>query len=185
MSAERWLPVVGYEGVYEVSDQGRVRSLDRDVVDSNGIRKHIKGLIRRSSPTGPLGYRNVSLSMPRQRQRTPLVHHLVMAAFVGPMPDGLEVLHGDDDPGNNRLANLRYGTRSENIRECVARGRHANASKAKCVNGHEFTPENTCYRRTGGRYCRRCNSIKAIRNRKRSPQDLQYIKPRELQRISQ
>ncbi|NIH98089.1 hypothetical protein FHU31_005095 [Mycolicibacterium fluoranthenivorans] len=49
-----------------------------------------------------------------ERQRRIKVHHLVLLAFVGPRPPGLHALHCDDDPLNNHLSNLRYGTPSEN-----------------------------------------------------------------------
>lgn len=54
-----------------------------------------------------------------------LVHRLVLEAFVGPCPEGMECRHLDDDPINNKLENLRWGTRSENMYDSVRNGKHA------------------------------------------------------------
>ncbi len=113
---EIWKPVVGFEGSYEVSNYGRVRSIPHYV---NGVNPYtrkpfkrlIKGQILKPAPNNS-GHMTVVL-----KHGTPShqVHRLVMAAFIGPCPSGLEVLHTDGDPQNNNLLNLRYGTRTENI----------------------------------------------------------------------
>lgn len=54
------------------------------------------------------------------------IHHLVLLAFIGPKPDGMECLHGDHDRRNNRSTNVRWGTHLENVRETVSRGTHKN-----------------------------------------------------------
>lgn len=114
---ERWLPVVGFEGSYEVSDLGRVRSLDRVEIWRRTIRgqyiegeRHFKGKILVPTPK-EAGHMHVQLG----RNNRFYVHHLVLTAFVGPAPAGMECLHWDDDPANNVLDNLRWGTRSENL----------------------------------------------------------------------
>jgi NUMOD4 motif/HNH endonuclease len=99
---ERWLPIEGYEGMYEVSDLGRVRSLPRF---------HAGGRILKPGHAGPVA--NVGLSRDG-RSRTYSVHTLVMRAFVGPCPEGHEVCHGPAGRRDNRLANLSYGTKSKN-----------------------------------------------------------------------
>ena len=58
------------------------------------------------------------------KQCTRFVHSLVLTAFVGPRPTGMYALHRDDDPTNNSLDNLYWGTPSENIRQCFNSGRH-------------------------------------------------------------
>ena len=58
------------------------------------------------------------------KQCTRFVHSLVLTAFVAPRPEGMYALHKDDDPTNNSLDNLYWGTQSENIRQCVTAGRH-------------------------------------------------------------
>lgn len=106
---EEWRPVPGYEGLYEVSNLGRVRGLKR-------------GRILRGR-TLPNGYRQVSLWRCNQEVFR-YIHRLVLEAFVGPCPEGRETLHGNNDRADNRLCNLRWGTRSENQRQVVADGRH-------------------------------------------------------------
>ena len=109
---ELWLPVVGYEGYYEVSDRGRVCSVARTV--QQGSRTYrVKERILAAGPN-VAGYPQVSLSKDGDRQPGVLVHWLVLRAFVGPCPEGMESLHWDDVPSNNHLSNLRYGTKLEN-----------------------------------------------------------------------
>ncbi|ONI62639.1 hypothetical protein CSIV_14285 [Microbacterium sp. CSI-V] len=128
MTAERWRPVVGYEGFYEVSDEGRVRGLDR--IDARGWR--IRG--RLLSATGAR-YRSVSLCRDGVA-RTVQVHRLVLEAFVGPCPEGMEALHADDVKTHNALSNLRWSTHSDNMRDVVRNGRHRETNKTRCPRGH-------------------------------------------------
>lgn len=157
---ETWGPVVGWEGIYEVSDEGRVRSVDRAVKQSNGVTRKFAGKILRQTKMGD--YLTVGLHHAgREERRT--VHRMVLETFVGPRPDGKEACHGDSNGRNNYLSNLRWGTRKENAEDRVKAG-HAvgwQAAKTHCKHGHEFTPENT-YRRPGNpkyRICRACASI--------------------------
>jgi hypothetical protein len=153
MSAEsdsQWFPIPGWEGMYEVSIYGEVRSLDR--VTTKGQR--IKGQTLVLNVTMH-GYRVVGLY--RGSRRTPrTVHSLVMEATHGPRPEGMEVLHGNGHRSDNRRANLTYGTRSENNLDKAKHGTDHNAIKAHCKQGHEFTPDNTYRKPEGGRSCRTC-----------------------------
>jgi hypothetical protein len=113
---EVWKAVPGYEGLYEVSDMGRVRSLDR-VVERLGrwgkvVAQRVAGRVMRPGPHKG-GYGLLHLYGARGR-RTATVHGLVAAAFLGPRPEGSDVCHNDGNPKNCRLDNLRYGTRAEN-----------------------------------------------------------------------
>lgn len=136
--------------LYEVSDQGHVRNQ----------RGHIL-----KPAQGAQGYLGLSLVGPGWVK----VHHLVLAAFVGPRPQGLLTRHLDGDPANNRLANLTYGTKSENAYDSVAHGTHPQASKTECIHGHEFTPANT-HTYQGRRICRTCKRdvTRRVRARKRA-----------------
>jgi len=114
-TAERWLPVAGWEGLYEVSDLGRVRSIPRQT--PSGVRGG--SILRGAANAG--GYWTVSL-IRRSRQETWRVHHLVMAAFVGPQPDGMVVRHGRSGKLDNSLANLCYGTHQQNSDDQLEHG---------------------------------------------------------------
>lgn len=141
--SEAWKPIPGYEGLYEVSDEGRVRSLRSG--------KLMKG-------TSQYGYRKVVLCA-NARQDQWQVHRLVMLAFVGPGPEGSIVRHLNDVKDDNRLANLSYGTSSDNAYDRVRNGNHFAANKTHCKRGHEFTPENTLAHpnhRNGNRTCKTC-----------------------------
>ena len=130
MSGEIWKPVRGHEGAYEVSDHGRVRSVDHERVYARKdqysgrtitVRRRHAGKMLRPGKTST-GYLTVCLG----RNESVLVHRLVLEAFIGPCPPKpFEGLHYDDDRTNNRLSNLRWGTRSANLHDAIRNGRKA------------------------------------------------------------
>lgn len=140
-----WRPVPGHETNYEVSDDGRVRSRPRPRTKG--------GLLR--CKVGKRGYLAVSL-VSGGRQETREVHRIVAAAFIGPRPPGQEVRHLDGDPLNCNLANLRYGTRSQNVRDKRRHGTDHNVAKTHCPRGHPYDEANTRLYQ-GRRYCRSCD----------------------------
>lgn len=118
---ETWKDIPGYEGRYQVSDLGRVRSVDRRVrLVVHGIEttRLARGKVLRPA-AAPLGHLQVVLG----KGRTQSVHVLVALAFIGPRPAGMDVAHRDGNPANNAPDNLRYATRSENNRDKVWHGR--------------------------------------------------------------
>ena len=128
---EIWKPIAGYEGLYEVSSNGRIKSLKRNVPAGPGKigfwtvnERILRPRVQRS------GHLVVVLSRKNQIQSR-LVHQLVLEAFVGPRPDGMECCHGDATPGNNKVENLRWGTRLENARDMVLHGHSVRGSKSK------------------------------------------------------
>lgn len=150
---ELWLPVVGYEGFYEVSDQGRVRSVERRVLHRN--EKTLRTYPSRMLVPRATRYLDVTLCR-GGTQRTLKVHHLVGEAFLGPRPDGLELCHNNGDALDNRAANLRYDTHSANVLDSVHMRTQVSASKTHCPDGHEYNTENTRIEVTGWRRCRIC-----------------------------
>lgn len=127
---ERWLPVVGYEGLYEVSDLGRVRSVRRLGTD---------GRVLRLNSRNDFGHLAVSLSKKNKRS-TQHVHTMVLTAFVGPCPEGKEACHYPDrDPANNCLINLRWDTRQGNAIDSIKHGTIATGIR----HGRQTKPERT------------------------------------------
>jgi len=115
--AESWRQIPGHPG-YEVSDHGRVRSVDRYVETKNGQRRFYRGQMLRPGKSSN-GYFTVALGAGNSR----CVHELVLLAFVGPCPAGNLAYHEDDDPTHNRLSNLRWGTPSENSKNVTRLGK--------------------------------------------------------------
>ncbi|MCH9728406.1 MAG: NUMOD4 motif-containing HNH endonuclease [Actinomycetia bacterium] len=151
-----WAAIPGYEGIYEVSSAGDVRSLTRIVTHRHRGRTHQQSIQgKRLSPAlRPDGHLIVCLNKSGQR-RMWLVHRLVMLGFVGTCPEGHEVCHNNGEPADNRLANLRYGTQSDNSRDRVRHGTHNMTVRTHCPHGHEYTEENT-YVWGGRRNCKTC-----------------------------
>lgn len=123
MNDEIWLPVVGYEGWYEVSSLGRTRSVTRSVRSHSGGFQIKKGMIL--SPiltTGECGgYLLISLTKNGERHGTG-VHRLVAKAFIPNPENKPQVNHKNSIRNDNRVENLEWVTASENIRHGYARG---------------------------------------------------------------
>jgi hypothetical protein len=124
---ETWKPVLGYEGIYEASDWGRIKSL-----------KKIPHRILRPGPhTG--GYQMVGLNNRIKTMRT--VHRIVCAAFFGPIPEGMEINHKNGNKKDNRLSNLELVTPCENTLHSirVLGNRPGNRSKGEAHHHAAFT----------------------------------------------
>ena len=107
--SEVWKAIPGYEGLYEVSDQGRVRSLDRMAVGRWGEYKCYGRVLSQHYQK----YYSVELNVKGSRKRIN-VHRLVAMAFL-PNPDNLpQVNHKDENSKNNRVENLEWCTSEYN-----------------------------------------------------------------------
>lgn len=155
---EEWRPIAGYEGLYEVSDHGRVASLPKPTWPTRRI-------LRPGTERG--GYPYVTLrASGRQLHRK--IHHLVCEAFNGPRPAGSVTRHLDGDPTNNTPTNLVWGSYSDNNLDMVRHGRHHNAVKTHCRNGHPLIGANLYMNPTSGsRQCRTCQLVSAAAYRER------------------
>lgn len=157
MNEENWRPVAGYDGFYEVSDHGRIRSVER--VDMRGQRRpsQVRKLSLKS--TGRL---QVSLSRDGVKH-SHFVHRIVARAFHGEPPTGTEACHGDGNPTNNRADNLRWGTSSDNKLDAVRHGTHHEAVKTHCGRGHRLVEPNLvpAHARRGQRDCLACSRAHA------------------------
>ncbi len=134
---EFWKPIPNYEGLYEASIFGRVRSLDRTTLTKNGKSRKIKGKILKQiytekDPRPQVSLcKNFSVNIFR-------VHVLVMLTFVGPRPDGLDICHNDGCTTNNCIGNLRYDTQSNNEKDKII---HGTAKRGGNCNFTKLTDE--------------------------------------------
>jgi hypothetical protein len=153
---ERWLPVPGQEGSYEVSDHGRVRSLPRIITNRIGIRRRMPGKVLAANGCADRSYVWIP---PRNRA----VHQLVLEAFVGPRPEGLVCCHRDDNSFNNHLSNLRWDTPQANERDKIRNGRHELVNRTHCPRNHLLALPNLQLSewRKGHRVCLACHRGRA------------------------
>lgn len=118
IDVEIWKDIPGYSG-YQASTLGRIRSFWMHRKHYLVTTPHILKTWNRT------GYRAIELCVEKKRNLL-AVHCLVLLAFVGPPPKSMECLHCDGNKINNKLTNLRYGTRSENLYDSVRHGTHVN-----------------------------------------------------------
>lgn len=173
-SKEEWLPVVGYEDSYEVSNFGRVRSIERQVINRLGRSRIIKArnmktLVARN------GYEMIDLSKNGTKRRFS-VHRLVAMAFKPTEREGVEVMHLDHNRLNNHVSNLEWGTHKENALTSVKAGRYFNQRKTRCPRGHEYSGVN----KQGYRVCPRCNrESQRRRDARKKEEEMQRLHSRE------
>lgn len=108
---EVWKPVVGHETRYLISNMGRVYSLN------GGMRYRYKGVLLK--PSSAKGYLRIKLHRPVKEGR---IHQMVLEAFVGPRPEGMDACHNDGNSLNNRLDNLRWASPKENMADAKKHG---------------------------------------------------------------
>jgi hypothetical protein len=156
--AERWLPVVGFEGRYEVSDYGRVRSLLG------------RGRIMTQWRDAKRGGRfKVSLMLTDTSSRSLWVHRLVALAFLGPPAPDQEVAHWNGVATDNRLENLRWATRLENAADSKRLGTYSGqrSSNAKLTDDEALEVWRLCHTMSDGRIGRMLGvsmgAVRAIR----------------------
>lgn len=117
---EGWIAAYGFEGLYEVSDAGNVKSVRRVTTRKDGSQYALEGCILRPY-TRKFGYKHVTLSRSGVNL-TRTVHRLVLESFVGPRPSGLVCCHRNGIPGDNRLVNLRWDTPQANQADRLIHG---------------------------------------------------------------
>ncbi len=118
---EVWLPVPGWEHRYQVSNQGRVRSLDIVVPARNGKTAMRRGRVLKAAASH--GRYLVVMFADQGRMKQWSVHNAVLTAFVGPRPEGMQARHLDGNDKNNRLENLCWGAPQENADDRVRHGK--------------------------------------------------------------
>lgn len=128
---ERWCPVVGFEGLYEISDLGHVCSVERFVTRSDGSTQRVPGRLLNPT-THRSGHLQVALYRSGKRSMR-YVHRLVLEVFGPPAPPGMDMCrHWNDDPEDNRAENLCWGTKRQNRLDRVRNSRHHNPRKRRC-----------------------------------------------------
>ena len=131
---EVWKDVCGYEGIYQVSNKGRVRSLNR--ITNYGRR--CKGKVLSQAPGGRTGeYRSVQLFDLDGNGTRKYVHQLVANAFIGAPEEGYQVNHIDENKSNNTADNLEWVTASQNVNygtRCERDAAHKNKPVIQMLN---------------------------------------------------
>lgn len=151
--AENWKAIPGWEGMYSVSDRGRIRSERRTVKYRSGQTRVYPS--RALTPNSGKGYPYCNLSRNGELSRA-YIHRTVLDAFVGP-GDGQCACHIDGNPLNNRLDNLRWGSQSDNMDDAVRHGTHYWAAKDCCPQGHPYSGPNLVVgKKVNGKDERRC-----------------------------
>lgn len=119
---EVWKSVPGYEGLYEASTFGNIRSLDRTVYTKSGQSRNIKGKILK--PQRATDDPRLQVSLCKNYTVAVIRIHIVIAqTFLGDRPEGMHVCHNNGNCTDNNLSNLRYDTPKENERDKVLHGK--------------------------------------------------------------
>lgn len=143
---------MGFEEQYEVSDQGVVRS----IADKVPLKQYTANKV---------GHLRVVLKRPEGGRLQQYVHRVVLAAFVGPCPEGSETCHNDGDGTNNSLSNLRWDDHSSNMYDRVKHGTHHHSNRTHCPKGHPL--DAVKYHADGTFWQRRCRTCLREQSRAR------------------
>lgn len=136
---EQWKDIPGWEGYYQASNLGQIRSVGREIICNAGSRKgyvrFIKG--RNLIPCWTGRYYKVNLSEAGGASNAN-VHKLVASTWIGEVPNGHQVLHGENGQRDNSVLNLRYGTPSDNQLDRREFGNQSNVRPVRRSDGLEF-----------------------------------------------
>ena len=126
MTEEVWRDVKGYEGLYQVSNMGRVKSLGRTIIKKDGRKQTVKERILKGTPDKD-GYLKIGLYGSTGKQKWFQVHRLVGEAFIQNPDNKSEINHVNENKTDNRACNLEWSTRTEN---CNHGSRNERVAKA-------------------------------------------------------
>jgi hypothetical protein len=129
---EIWKPVPGYGDHYEASNLGNIRVKDRTVVrkhSTGGVTNFFyKGRLLKPSKSDKYGHMVIHISVNNKKQNV-FVHKMVLLAFVGECPDGMECCHNNGNASDNRPENLRWDTHHQNNQDRKLHGNYAKGEK--------------------------------------------------------
>lgn len=132
-----WLPIQGYEGIYEVSESGDVRSLDRLIVGKDGREYRKKGKVLK--PVVVSRYLNVCLSKPSCNPKQSRIHRLVATAFIENPCNLPQINHKDGNKMNNHFQNLEWVSAEQNVEHAQKMGLgHISRPVIQYKNGKEI-----------------------------------------------
>jgi hypothetical protein len=128
---EIWKDIPEYGGLYQASNCGRIRSMHRSIIRSNGWRQTFKDRILKQGLNVKNGYLYVVLSNKEKQLKSHTVHSLVLNTFVKNTLYKKDINHKDSNKKNNKLGNLEYMTRSENMKHAYSSGGLISSNKGK------------------------------------------------------
>jgi len=164
---EIWKPVPGYEGLYDVSNHGRVRSHDQILNRKNGTVRWKGKVLKRQR--GSKGHYGVNLHKDG-KSKTHYIHRLVAEQFLDNPEQHPLVRHLDDVKENNHVSNLAWGTHADNMQDAIRNGRNFNRQlhKTHCPKGHPYSGDNLYLDpKKGRRHCIECKKISYDKDGKR------------------
>lgn len=152
---EVWKDAPGFEGIFQVSNHGRIRRADP-----------VGGWVYQRPMVQPSGHLRIGRLIDGKVRRE-YVHRLVAMVFLESSPKPF-VLHNDGNPANNMVANLRWGTHAENMADAVKHGKHYTVRLTHCQRGHEMTDDNLLVRKSekGDWLTRKCRACSNARSRR-------------------
>lgn len=125
---EEWKDIPGYEGIYQASSLGQIRSVDRYTQQKNRwgtiSNNFIKGRLLAQTKSEPaVGYLRYEVKLSKEgKAKTKIVSQVIALTFIGPRPAGVQVAHWDGNSLNNRKDNLRYASAKENTHDKFRHG---------------------------------------------------------------
>lgn len=172
---EEWKPIPGWEGYYEASSLGRIRSVARKIMRADGIEQGFPARVLKPQ-LNKGGYQYVRLCVNGTKCKKN-VHRLIALTFLGsPVSHDLVVCHSNGIKTDNSASNLRWDTVSANNYDMVRHGSHFFKSKKECPRGHPFVEENIApwEKRKGGRTCWACARSRALAVKRSEPDLYKY-----------